>query len=103
MATKIERLLFTRKRLIRGIEVQSTAIAGFTVETAAFQQLSRKEALETLWTEFKENSEIIETTRDWVGTDEYLDEFQRVHEKYMAALVTLLETMPEQIDTFTIT
>lgn len=99
MATKIERLLFTRKRLIRSIEVQTAAIATFTENTAPAVQISRKEALENLWSEFKENGEILEKTRDWVGTDEYLDEYEAIHEQYMAALVTLLSTMPEQIDT----
>lgn len=99
MATKIARLLFTRKRLLRSIEVQTTAIDAFTAETATAIQLSRKEALETLWTEFKDNSDAIESTRDWVGDDDYLNEFEQIHEKYMAALVKLLETMPEQTDT----
>lgn len=98
MATKIERLLFTRKKLIRSIKSQATAIDTFTDETEAAIQISRKEALETLWAEFKENCDAIESTRDWVGDDAYLDEYEEIHEKYLAALVKLLKTMPEQTD-----
>lgn len=87
MATKLDRLMFTRKRLIRSIRIQADTISVFTAETAPALQLSRKEALETLWTEFKENCEAIETTRDFVGDDEYLTEYDDIHEKYMAALV----------------
>lgn len=98
MATKVERLLFTRKRLLWNIEVQTTAISTFTENTAPALQISRKDALKTLWAEFKEICDTIETTRDWVGTDEWLDEYDSIHEKYLSALVTLLSTMLEQTE-----
>lgn len=99
MDTKSERLLFTRKRLIRSIEMHITTIAMFTKHTAPAIQIVRKEALEACWAELIKNSRAIEATQDWFGTDEYLDEHEATHEKYIAALVMLHNTMPKQTET----
>lgn len=95
MANKIERLKFTRKRLITDIERQADIIEKFNKDTNGAVLLSRKEALEELWTDFRANTHDFETARDWVGSDEFMQENSQTHELYLAALVAITTLMPE--------
>lgn len=98
MANKIERLLFTRKRLMVDIKRQTDMIATFTAETTVPIMLSRKDALEDLWAEYRNNADAIQNSRDWIGTDKFIEEGSALHELYLTALVSLLGIMPEQTD-----
>lgn len=98
MATKVDRLLFSRKRLAADIGHQIAAINEFSEETDVAIMLSRKDALEELWSAFKTNMDIIENTRNWVGTDQFIQETREIHDAYVNALVKLLKLIPEQTD-----
>lgn len=95
MTTKIDRLSFSRKRLMKDIERQIKTIDTFTIDTQPAVVLSRKEALEELWVEFRANSHELENSRDWIGTDEYIDENANVHEMYLKGLATITALMPD--------
>lgn len=64
MATKVERLNFLRKRLMKDIERQLKTIDTFQDETAPVVLLSRKEALEELWGDFQTKTNELENSRD---------------------------------------
>lgn len=99
MSTKLERLLFSRKRLSADISLQITAITAFVNETPQTVILARKEALEDLWEEYKANTELIEKSNAWVGTDDFIQENSQRHEAYVNALVHILTLMPEENET----
>lgn len=98
MTTKLERLLFVRKRLMSDIGRQVGIIDKFGDETAANVMLSRKDALEDLWAEYKANMDAIEDTRGWIGSDEFITESAAIHDSYVAALIKLLGLIPEQTE-----
>lgn len=98
MASKIDRLLFIRKRLATDIKHQVEIISTLQNDTVLGVTISRKEALEDLWTEFKQNQEIIETTRDWIGDDDFITESTQLHDAYVSALIKLLTLLPEETE-----
>lgn len=54
--------------------------------------------MEGFWAEFRSNTETIEGTRDWVGTDEYIEANLNVHELYMKALQKVIQLLPQDND-----
>lgn len=98
MANKIELLSFTRRRLVSDIKHQTTVIAAMTAVTSVPLMLSRKDALESLWSDFKRNIDAFENTRDWIGTQEFIDENNELHDSYVNALVKLLEILPDDTE-----
>lgn len=96
MANKINRNLFTRKRLISDLNAQVEIINEFSAETTQATILTRKEALEDLRADFKANTEAIENTRDWVGTDEFITENTTMHDAFVNSLVKILTVMPDE-------
>lgn len=95
MANKIERLNFTRKRLAHDIEAQVRIIEAFTVTTTTVILLSRKEALEELWSDFRTNTNELENARDWIGTDAHITETAKIRELYIKGLAKITELMPD--------
>lgn len=98
MANKVERLQFTRKRLVTDIKHQVETIEKFDSTTSAAVLLSRKEALEELWSDFRANMMSFETARDWIGTDDVISENTEVRELYLKALAKLTEIMPDDVN-----
>lgn len=98
MATKQERLIFSRKRIITDLTCQTSAINEFNEKTDYAVVISRKDALEELWAEFKANTQQLESLRDWAGTDEFIAESSATRELYLAAATKVLKFMPEQAD-----
>lgn len=95
MTSKKDRLLFTRKRLVSEINHQTTFIATFDKNTNPKTAISRKAALEEAWDDFKSNTEAIETTKDWVGSEEFIQEANEARDKYMTAIDNIMDILPD--------
>ncbi|XP_055308905.1 uncharacterized protein LOC129572830, partial [Sitodiplosis mosellana] len=81
-------------RLTHDIEAQLKIIDTFQITTTAVVLLSRKEALEELWSDFRNNTSELENSRDWVGTNEHIEETTKVRELYIRGLAKLTELLP---------
>lgn len=99
MSSKKDRLLFTRKRLLAEIDHQTAFIAAFTKDTSPKTAMSRKATLEEVWDDFKSNTEAVESTKDWVGSEEYITEANEARDKYMTAIDTIMEILPDDTST----
>lgn len=95
MSNKVERLMFSRKRLIADIELQAEIVEKYDKDTNCATLLSRKGILEEIWTDFRTNIQEIETSRDWIGSDEYVRETSQTRELYLATLVAITTLLPE--------
>lgn len=93
MANKVERLNFTRKRLAHDIDTQLKIIDALTENTMTVIVLSRKEALEELWSDFRGNTNELENARDWVGTDAHITENSKIREMYIKGLAKINQSM----------
>lgn len=96
MANKIERLTFTRKRLVQDIERQVQKINECQADTEPIVLLSRKDALEELWSDFRANTKEFETSQNWVGSDQFIEENGHVHEQYLKGLAQITKLLPAE-------
>lgn len=95
MPNKIERLEFIRKRLTADINRQSDTINGYDNDTEVAVLVSRREALEELWSEYRANNDAIEASKENTCTEAFIEETAEVHEMYLTAQAKLIQLTPE--------
>lgn len=96
MANKIDRLSFVRKRLTQDIERQLQNIDECQADTEPTVLLSRKDALEELWADFRSNTKELENSQNWVGDDKFIEENALVHEQYLKGVAQITELLPTE-------
>lgn len=96
MANKIDRLTFTRKRLVQDIERQVQKITECQADTEPIVLLSRKDALEELWGDFRTNTKEFESSQNWHGNDQFIEENGRIHETYLKGVAQITKLLPAE-------
>lgn len=74
MSTELEKLAFRRKRLIKDITNLGARIATYDADINNFAVTHAKITLEEFWSDFKITQKTIENNRNWICTDEYINE-----------------------------
>lgn len=99
MANKIDRLFFVRKRVTQDIERQLQKIGECQADTEPAVLLSRKDALEELWADFRLNTKELENSQNWVGDDKFIEENALVHEQYLKGVAQITKLLPTEAST----
>lgn len=97
--SKYVRLQFARTQLVDAIKQQAIAVEAYNKDTSSAVVLSRKEALEDLWTDFRSNQSDIEGSQEWDGSTEFMQETNETRELYLKVLSELTTLLPEEAST----
>lgn len=94
MSTELEKLAFRRKRLIKDITNLGARIATYDADINNFAVTHAKITLEEFWSDFKITQKTIENNRNWICTDEYINESSESLYIYIKALNSLFALLP---------
>lgn len=95
MPIKIDRLMFSRKKLTTDIKRLHTRIQECTEESDVGVLVSYRKALEDCWAKYDTVNEEIEGAKDSPCNDDYITETGITHELYIEAQSKLLQITPE--------
>lgn len=94
MPTKIERLLFARKKCSHDLKRLHSFIQACSAETNTGTLVSYRKALEDCWAKYCSNNEEIENSKDCPCDDDFISETGQYNDLYLNAQSTLIEITP---------
>lgn len=94
MPTKIERLLFTRKKLTQDLKRLHSFIQACNSDTKVGTLVSYRKALEDCWAKYDGNNDEIENSKDSPCDDDFIAETGSMNDLYLEAQATLVENTP---------